>query len=72
MIAMNIPMPKNCAECPCSYLVRTGEYEGCTMCNALEFKEPNHSKGYYLVDESAKVRPVRCVMTEVVVRYDPR
>ena len=38
MIMMDIPEPKKCEECPCIYQIRTGEYEGQTMCNAMEFK----------------------------------
>ena len=39
MIVIDIPMPQSCEECPCSYYVQTGEYEGAMICNALEFKE---------------------------------
>lgn len=70
MICMNIPMPKNCAECPCSYLVRTGEYSGFTMCEALEKKEPGHGTAYYLIEEFAPERPARCPMREVEVIYE--
>ena len=39
MIVMDIPMPQNCLDCPCSYYVQTGEYEGAMICNAMEFKQ---------------------------------
>lgn len=39
MLMIDIPEPKTCEECPCSYWIRSGEYEGLLMCNALEFKE---------------------------------
>ena len=38
MIMMDIPEPKTCEDCPCSYWILTGEYEGRMMCNAMEFK----------------------------------
>ena len=38
MILMDIPEPKKCDDCPCSYVIMTGEYEGLMMCNAMEFK----------------------------------
>ena len=38
MIMMDIPEPKTCEDCPCSYMILTGEYEGLMMCNAMEFK----------------------------------
>ena len=39
MIMMDIPEPRKCEECPCSYWITSGEYEGLMMCNAMEFKE---------------------------------
>ena len=44
MIVIDIPMPKNCEDCPCSYYVQTGEYEGAMICNAMEFK--SNSAGF--------------------------
>ena len=41
MIMMDIPEPKKCEDCPCSYWIQTGEYEGLMMCNAMEFKANN-------------------------------
>ena len=38
MIIIDIPIPRNCEECPCSYWIRSGENEGKMMCNAIEFK----------------------------------
>ena len=38
MILVDIPMPENCLNCPCSYWIITGEYQGNWMCNAREFK----------------------------------
>lgn len=42
MIVIDMPMPANCEECPCSYYVMSGKYEGNMICNAMEFKS-NHS-----------------------------
>ena len=39
MIVMDIPEPKTCEDCPCFYQIRTGEWEGMTMCNAMEYKD---------------------------------
>ena len=39
MIVVDMPMPKNCEDCPMSYWIWSGEYEGLMMCNALEFRE---------------------------------
>jgi len=45
MILMDIPEPKKCEDCPCSYVIMTGEYEGLMMCNAMEFKA--HQGGFH-------------------------
>ena len=39
MIVLDIPEPKTCVDCPCSYWIQTGEYAGLMMCNAMEFKD---------------------------------
>ena len=39
MIKIDIPMPEKCMDCPCSYWIRSGEYEDMLLCNALEFKK---------------------------------
>lgn len=63
MIVIDIPMPENCMDCPCSYYIQTGEYEGRMMCNAKEFKA-NHSgfreelSAYFVVEENH--RPISC------------
>ena len=45
MILMDIPEPKRCEDCPCSYTILTGEYAGIMMCNAMEFKA--NSAGFH-------------------------
>ena len=53
MIMIDIPEPKICDECPCSYWIRSGEYEGRLMCQAMEFASRtegiNHT-GKWVVD----------------------
>lgn len=69
MIMMNIPVPKNCEDCPCSYMVRTGDYEGMMICNAREFRDTQSgfreelSKYFVVVDapERPKDCPIRIV-----------
>lgn len=66
MILMDMPMPESCGNCPCSYQIRTGEYEGMTMCNALEFKDintgyKNEMSKYFVVEEERR-RPDNCPM----------
>ena len=64
MILMDIPEPRTCDDCPCSYWIQTGEYEGQMMCNAMEFKA-NHSEfresisRYFIVAPEAH-RPEGC------------
>jgi hypothetical protein len=62
MIKIDIPMPEKCMDCPCSYWIRSGEYEDMLLCNALEFKKKaNHIQmRECLVDEYSTRRPKRC------------
>lgn len=71
MIALDIPMPERCLDCPCSYQIRTGTYRGLTMCQAMECREPGHTEMYYIVEELGR-RPDRCVMREIEVIYSPK
>lgn len=68
MIGIEIPMPEYCEECPCSYYVRSGKYEGRLMCQALEFKETRmgirrFDKGGYMAKERDWGRPQKCPIT---------
>ena len=73
MIVIDIPMPQNCNDCPCSYQIRSGEYEGYVMCNALEFKDV--SDGFrkelnkYFVVEQARHRPESCPIVMTLYRH---
>ena len=63
MIMMDIPEPRKCEECPCSYWITSGEYEGLMMCNAMEFKANQSGfheelKRYFIVQEDH--RPDNC------------
>ena len=72
MIVVDIPTPQNCDDCPFSYMIRTGMYEGRRMCNAMEARgnalrmaEPEvtynpYSPEDYLVDDYTKARPCVC------------
>ena len=64
MIVIDIPMPRQCGECPCSYTVRSGPYEGCTICNALEYRRKScgilEDLGEYVVSEMEWRRPDKC------------
>ena len=71
MIGMNMDLPECCADCPCSYWVRSGEYEGMIMCEALETIEPSHDKGRYIVNEYEK-RPDKCPMFMICYAFDER
>ena len=68
MIVMDIQEPTKCEECPCSYWITSGEYEGQLMCNAMEFKHQTEFKEtdgfheymrkYFIVQEDH--RPENC------------
>lgn len=75
MIVVDMPMPQNCEDCPMSYWIRSGEYEGMMMCNALEFRESMKLREpaeditkNYLVDSRPDKRPEGCpIIKEVKV-----
>ena len=63
MIMIDIPEPKKCEECPCSYWITSGEFEGAMMCNAMEFKAQHtgfseEMRKYFIVQEDH--RPDNC------------
>lgn len=68
MITIDIPMPENCADCPLSYWIQSGNYEGLMMCSAMEardralvLREPVEDiTANYLVEEYAEKRPEKC------------
>jgi len=67
MVTIDMPMPERCADCPCSYWIQSGEYEGLMMCNAMEFKAHRGelreiSSEYFIVQDDH--RPDDCPMTE--------
>ena len=67
MVMIDMPMPERCMDCPCSYWIQSGEYEGLMMCNAMEFKAHRSelreiSTEYFVVQEDH--RPETCPMIE--------
>ena len=73
MIVVDMPMPKNCEDCPMSYWIWSGGYEGLMMCNALEFRERMKLRELaeditknYLVDSSSDKRPEGCPIVRSV------
>ena len=70
MIMMDIPEPKKCEECPCSYYITSGEYEGLMMCNAIEFKAISSGfheeiSRYFVTPEGHRPDGCPIVMAEV-------
>lgn len=84
MIAVDIPMPATCVECPMSYWKQGGRLEGMLMCEAMESRwlyeqKKNdgtavdyireHDGDLFLVDEFMEVRPDRCpIAGEIIYR----
>lgn len=75
MIIIDIPMPKRCADCPCSYYIQTGIYEGMMMCNAMEFKQSTEFgtvlRENFIVEEDHQ--PSNCpIKSELILGKDER
>lgn len=69
MIKIEIDMPANCVDCPCSYWIPSGELEGRLMCSAIQTR---HSVDESLVDSLADNRPGNCPLNDVIVpQYCP-
>lgn len=80
MIAVDIPLPKKCIECPMSYWKRSGRFEGMLMCEAMESRwiEENRKGEEYVrdddadmffVDEWLETRPAECpIAGEIIYR----
>jgi len=62
MIQINMPMPKRCFDCPCSYMVLYGEYKDDYICNVKNYV--GIEAGECLLENLGK-RPKDCPMTEV-------
>jgi len=72
MIGMDMTMPKNCRECPCSYYIRTGAYEGDLICEVMEYIslikgtiDVKNGPGAFLVDGLRNDRPAGCPLKEL-------
>ena len=79
MVLMDMPMPENCEDCPCSYWIQSGNYEGLLMCSVMEFRdrlvfrEPGEDiMANYLVDDYKDERPLVCPITAEVELQDDR
>lgn len=82
MIAVDIPLPAKCIECPMSYWKRSGRLEGMLMCEAMESRWLDQNKNeeamsyirendadIFLVDEFLESRPERCpIAGEIIYR----
>ena len=72
MVLVDMPLPDRCANCPLSYWVQSGDYEGMLMCNAMEANlEANglDRTGECIVDEWREKRPDECpILLEVMGR----
>ena len=74
MVVVDMPMPEKCADCPLSYCISSGNYEGLIMCSAMEAKERRlmlrepveDITARYLVDEYAEKRPGDCPIVAIV------
>lgn len=64
MIVIDIPMPANCEECPCSHVVSGGVWAGRMMCCALEAR----NEKYVLVREYAGKRPENCPIKLEIIK----
>lgn len=73
MVVLDIPMPKDCDECPCSYLIQNGECAGLMMCNAMEFKA-KHTEFRELIRNNFVViedrKPEKCPMKLEILTKD--
>lgn len=70
MVVIDMPLPDRCYDCPLSYWVQSGDYEGMMMCNAMEANlEANglDRTGECLVDENATKRPHGCPMMAAIL-----
>ena len=63
MIVIDMKKPEICAECPASYMIRTGENECMMMCNVMEYL--GKTAEVSLVDEYTV--PEKCPLREVRV-----
>ena len=72
MILVDIPMPENCINCPCSYWIISGDYQGNWMCNAMEFKAgrsgdyPKNISDFFVTLEDH--RPENCPIRMEVIK----
>ena len=55
MIVIDIPMPDKCFNCPLLYWIRSGEYEGRAMCNAIEARDKGFDPDKCLINADVQL-----------------
>lgn len=62
MIAIDMPLPKRCMDCPLSYHIMSGRLKGMVLCEALEYRDAKLflPKDNFLVDRLGNNRPNNC------------
>lgn len=61
MIIVDINSPARCVDCPMSYWIQSGAFEGLLMCSALEYKDHSGAPASeYIQDANANTRPGNC------------
>lgn len=74
MIRVDINPPENCVDCPMSYWISSGAFEGMLMCCAMEYKDHNEApEEKYIIDEYAETRPDNCPIVNdlIIPQYCP-
>ena len=64
MILIDMPMPVNCEDCPCSHTVTMGELSGKLICCAMEARGDE----LVIVEEFAPMRPDRCPIKLEIIK----
>ena len=59
MILIDMAMPKDCYECPCSFMIREGRHEGEEICNILSYAGKTVGECLLGVGERARNCPMR-------------
>ena len=60
MIRIDMPIPRSCLDCPCSYWVQTGPMAGQMICNVMDYL----GHGAVVVDTFDVGRDTKCPIEE--------
>lgn len=65
MVVVDMEIPRQCTDCPCSHWIQSGEFAGMLMCNVIEQgliikKKEGDATAKSLVDEYSSKRPESC------------